>query len=156
MIGKRKKDDSKGVSWVHGAACKDKDHPNDDRGRGGPEMQVRMSVHDEVWCKQAFYFEGFEGNTFALRISEGLDDDKQPAFSFLSASESPEHEFDHRDEHSTRVFLSRHDLGTQSRSGTRFVCQLSSCFCMPHVRMIWNHCTCTVTTDKLNSFVLYA
>ena len=125
MIGKRKKEDSKGVSWVHGAACKDKDHPNDDRGRGGPEMQVRMSVHDEVWCKQAFYFEGFEGNTFALRISEGLDDDKQPAFSFLSASESPEHEFDHRDEHSTRVFLSRHDLGTQSRSGTRFVCQVA-------------------------------
>ena len=125
MIGKRKKDDSKGVSWVHGWPCKDKDHPNDDRGRGGAEMQVRMSVHDEVWCKQAFYFEEFEGNTFALRINEGIDDDKQPAFSYLSASESPEHEFDHRDEYSTRVFLSRHDLGTQSRSGTRFACQVA-------------------------------
>ena len=125
MIGKRKEGEGEGVSWVHGWPCKDKDHPNDDRGRGGAEMQVRMSVHDIVWCKQAFYFEEFEGNTYAIRISEGLDNDKQPAFSYLSASESPDHEFDHRDEHSTRVFLSRSDLGRQSRNGIRLLCRVA-------------------------------
>ena len=128
MLGKRKRDDSKGVSWVHGWPCGGKDHLNDDRGRGGPETQVRMSVHDEVWCKQAFYFEHFEGDIFALRISEGLDEDRQPPLSYLTASESPEHEFDHRDEHSTRVFLSRHDLGNQSRSVTPPQCQVALWF----------------------------
>jgi len=89
MLGKRKADTTKDKSWLHAWPCHKHDTRKSQQDSGDDNANnacLRVSVHDQAHCGQPFFFapDGDDA-TFSIRISKGLGDDKQPAFSYLSA-----------------------------------------------------------------------